>query len=170
MSVRLALPMLIAGCPIPWRDTMVVQPALEVDVRDESGAAIEGATVLIVAGSNPHHQLQGTEEQVTDFWGHASFAERSETKTVYPLMMHGVQFYYFEYCVAKDGFTSMRGELGGDPIDPVLEVVLPPGKATEHCEADGGRASIVGDRAAPTDAKPPGAKVEAKGADTPSSG
>jgi hypothetical protein len=137
---------LVAGCPIPWRDTMVVQPALEVDVKDESGAMIEGARVLVVAGSNPHHQLQGTEEQTTDAWGHASFEERSETKTVYPLMMHGVPFYYFEWCVEAEGFVAQRGELGGEPVDPVLEVALAKGGDERHCTTDGGRAEIRAER------------------------
>ena len=148
-KVALAVGVLVAGCPIPWRDTMVVQPALEVAVRDESGAAIEGAKVLVVAGTNPHHRLEGTEEQVTDFWGYASFAERSETKTIYPLMMHGVPFYYWEWCVAAEGFAAQTGELGGEPVEPALEVVLVRADAPTFCAFDGGRATIRGDAQAP---------------------
>lgn len=153
-----AVGVLVAGCPIPWRDTMVVQPALEVDVRDESGAAVEGARVLVVAGTNPHHQLAGTEELLTDAWGHASFEERSETKTIYPLMMHGVPFYYFEWCVEADGFVSQKGELGGEPVAPTLEVVLAKGGDERHCTAEGGRAEIRSDRA-DADAKAGDAKA-----------
>jgi hypothetical protein len=131
----------LAGC-IPWRREALVQPALEIQVVDPDQRPVAGAAVLFLAASNPHHVLHHVLRLETDQQGRVLLEERRESETVYPLMMHGVPFYYWAWCVEKQGFVPAVREIHEPEAGPVQTLVLQPGASEQRCRQTGGRLSV----------------------------
>jgi hypothetical protein len=130
----------LAGC-IPWQREVLVQPALEFLVVDPQQRPLPGARILFVAGSNPHHVLHHTLRLETDQTGRAAIEAQRETETIYPLMMHGVPFYYWTWCVELDGYAPAVHEMHDPKAPPLQRIVLEPG-AGGACRESGGRIRV----------------------------
>jgi hypothetical protein len=133
--------LLLSGC-IPWRREALVQPALQIRVTSPDGKPLPGARILFVAASNPHGVLHHALELRTDEQGVATLDEERQTETIYPLMMHGVPFYYWTWCVEKDGYVPEVRGIQSPPETPVQTVVLQPGSSGKSCRQHGGRLAV----------------------------
>jgi hypothetical protein len=139
-ALGLAAAAATSGC-IPWHREVVVQPALEFRVVDPQQRPVPGARILFIAGSNPHHVLHHSLRLEADEQGRAVLEQQRETETIYPLMMHGVPFYYWAWCVEKDGYAPAVHELHDAKAPGLQTVVLQPGTGGA-CREDGGRLRV----------------------------
>src|SRR5688572_466927 len=145
---------LALGCPIPLPDRAVTQPGATFVIRDEGGLAIAGAELLLVVGSDPHDKLESTHSFTADAEGRVVVERVVDTRMVFPLMMHGVPFYYYEWCASAPGFVAKTGSLKDDAGE--IGITLVRGDKHGHCTEDSGHAIVRDDRKAPpSDVKAP---------------
>ncbi len=132
------LVLLLCGC---WKRDTVVLPKLTFEVRSPSGA-VEGARVRLMTITDPYHRRAALNEVLTDASGRVSFDEKREKLWVFPLMMHGVTFYSWQWCVEAPGFSAQvvteHDSLGG-----TREVALLPATSPEQCDEISGGFAIV---------------------------
>ncbi len=86
----------------------LVQPALTVTVTNAEGQALDGVSVYFASASNPHHMLHHKAVVETDAAGVAQFDAAREWELHVPIMIHGVPFYYFVWCVDSPGYRPVR--------------------------------------------------------------
>lgn len=132
---------LLAGACIPWSREVLVQPTMKMTVVDSDKRPIPGASVLFVSGSNPHHKLHHALRLTTDEQGRVHLEAKLESETVYPLMMHGVPFYYWGWCVEKTGYTPAVYQEHQPDESMDVTVVLQPGETAAACQNTGGYVS-----------------------------
>jgi 5-hydroxyisourate hydrolase-like protein (transthyretin family) len=130
-SIMLALA-LLCGCPIPVPSDTVTRPAIDFLVHDAAGTPIPNARVVLLTASDPHGRVEGIEEITTDAEGRASFSERVETLTQYPLMMHGVAFYFWWWCIETPHPTAITSAVTGRPAAQV-DVEITPDAEGRRC-------------------------------------
>lgn len=120
--VALGVALLIATgcCPIPVPKEYVAVPGVTFEV---TGAPAEGAEVMLVRNERPYIEPPATLvlRERTDADGRVAFDEARETRTVMPLMMHGVPQYVFSWCVSAPGRAAVAGRLDGEVVPVVLE-------------------------------------------------
>lgn len=120
-----ALLVAACGCPIPIPRDTVTRKAFEFVVRDRAGAPIADARVMLLTGTDPHNRVETIDETTTDAEGRAALTEQSEIITTYPLVMHGVAFYYWSWCIEAPGkgATTKAAPREGDagPLEVVLD-------------------------------------------------
>jgi hypothetical protein len=105
-----------AACFYPIHKT--IQPAAEITVIDEMNVPIEGASVALIAGYNPHGWLtREIDSKTTDQNGRATFERRGEWQRENPFLMHGVRYYFWDWSVRKRGegqaINSTSGRMSG---------------------------------------------------------
>jgi hypothetical protein len=118
---------LLVGCPLPYPVYKEVQPAAQIKALDESGEPIEGAKAVLLAFSNPHAVERGRETEFTDQHGVARFESRREWRKE-AMMMHGVEYFFWNWCVQKPGFKTY---LSSGNFDPQPTVRLSRGASSE---------------------------------------
>lgn len=144
-SAALLLAIALAGC-IPVKKTYVTWPGRTVRVKDGKGA-IAAAKLAIVRVEHPYSREVETRTFTTDEAGEVKLVEEKTTKTVMPLMMHGVPQYSFRACAEAAGHASATKEwwdAGASPIELTLA------RGSRPCEA-------------PKDAPPPDEKLRLEG-------
>jgi hypothetical protein len=123
-SLLLALAVGTCGC-IPVKKTYVTWPGRTLRVSDGKGA-IEGAKVRVVRVEHPYSREVDTRTFESGPAGEVKLVEEKTTKTVFPLMMHGVPGYSFRACAEAPGHASASAEWWDDGSKPV-ELKLPRG-------------------------------------------
>jgi hypothetical protein len=122
---------LLVGCPLPYPVYKEVQPSAQIKVLDESGEPIEGAKVVLLASSNPHPVERGRETKFTDQHGVAHFESRREWRKE-AMMMHGVEYFFWNWCVQKPDFKTYLSQHGSSGnFDPHPTVRLSRGASSE---------------------------------------
>jgi hypothetical protein len=112
-------------------NTWELQPASRITVLDESDAPIEGAKVVLLTSSHPHPIERGRETKFTDQHGVAAFESRSEWRAE-AMVMHGVEYFFWNWCVQKPGFKTYITRYGsGGNFDPQPTVRLSRGASSE---------------------------------------
>lgn len=81
------------------------KPQLAVNVVDEQGAAIIDAKVVLVTTVHPAKIDDQYDEKFSNQFGAVNFEKQAQWK-VESLMIHGVQFYDWYLCVAKNGYIT----------------------------------------------------------------
>ncbi len=120
--------LLLSGC---WKRDTVVQPKLSFEISSEAGPIV-GAKVRLMTITDPYHQRLALVDVTTDANGRASFEEKRERIWVFPLMMHGVTFYSWEWCVEAEGFAA-RVVAERDANGGLREIGLMPATSPETC-------------------------------------
>ena len=136
--VLLCLAVTFSGC---WKRDYVVQPKLDFEVRGERGP-VAGAKVWLLTSTDPHHRREALVEVVTDTGGRASLEEKHERVWIFPLVMHGVPFYSWQWCVEAPGHSAQVSERREYPSGAV-SVELRSSTSDEHCSESGGDFSVV---------------------------
>lgn len=124
---------LLCGC-IPVPRNSVRLPDLTVEVQDEHGAPLQGVSVRLATGSHPHAQWHDELFMTSDHEGRVSVSKKEEWEVVFPLLMHGVPYYYWTLCVEKPGFQTVVQEVETKQSAAQVSVVLLPGEAGPPCE------------------------------------
>lgn len=137
--VTAAIVCAVGCCPIPMRNTYLVEPDLVVTVVDVAGGPVVGAEVLVVREKVPHGGVTGQWRLVTDSSGVATMSPVTQVERVMPLMMHGVHEYQFSWCASAPGQGAVADSLW-QPIGGPFRVIatLPGGTgacAVVHDEA-----------------------------------
>ena len=127
--------LVLVGCPLPIPRTSVVRPGLRLTVVDPEGRPVGGARLVLTWSSNPHRRLHARTVRSVDQRGVAVVVERSKREWVMPLMMHGVPFHYWTWCVERKGFVTARGRIPWATRGrvQVVRVVLRRGSARRRC-------------------------------------
>jgi hypothetical protein len=141
IAIALARPSLIflstiwlTGC-VPYPVYKTIQPSSQMTVLNERGEPIEGAKVVLMAGANPYGFERSRETKTTNRQGIAAFEERSEWRTE-SLMMHGAEFFFWNWCVQKPGFkTYLTRFISDEKFDRQPTVQLSGGAPSECPEA-----------------------------------
>jgi hypothetical protein len=131
---------LLSGC---WKRDTVVQPKLSFEISGEAGP-VAGAKVSLMTITDPYHRRQALVDATTDVKGGASFEEKRERIWVFPLMMHGVTFYSWEWCVEAPGFAAQRSADREYPTGNIAVTLS--GSAVEQTCADTENGLVVKQR------------------------
>jgi hypothetical protein len=95
----------LAGCiPVPVYKTL--QPTAKVQVVDADDQPISNAEVTLIANAYPYGFEKGRSTETTDLNGVASFSKKSEWRIEAPLMMHGSEVFFWNWCVRKEGYAT----------------------------------------------------------------
>lgn len=81
------------------------QPDAKMTVLDGLGKPVHGAKVTLIASSVPHGRERGRSEVTTDSNGMAEF-QSIRAWRIESLMIHGIEYYYWNWCVEKEGFKT----------------------------------------------------------------
>ena len=116
----------------------LVQPNLTLTVRDQGGEPVDEASVFFVAASNPHHMLHHKDTYITDRDGVVNLKSEREWVLDVPIMIHGVAFYYFAWCVEKRGYVPARGYLSATDVccSHEEEITLAAGTGFGECRQE----------------------------------
>ncbi|WP_440224821.1 hypothetical protein ACQQ2N_06175 [Dokdonella sp. MW10] len=129
-SALLGVALLTSGC-IPYPVYKTLQPRSTVVVTDESRRPIEDATVQLVASSNPYNRERSRVSDTTDEHGVATFDAKKEWR-VEAIVLHGAEFYYWNWCVTKAGYkTFATSNGGGQRVQRKQTFTLVEGESTE---------------------------------------
>ncbi len=100
--ITLLFVILLSGCYPVYK---TLQPRSHILVVDESGEPIQGAVVVLVANAYPYGHEKTRMEVVTNYKGEARFPSSKEWR-VEVMVMHGMEVYYWNWCVTKDGYET----------------------------------------------------------------
>ena len=115
------LAILVLGGCVPYPIYKTLQPQLEIIVVDDQKESVYGAKVALISSSSPYGDEKSREVRLTDHKGVAEFQKRSEWR-IESLMIHGVEIFYWNWCVEKEGFVTYetRGLNSGIPGSNIL--------------------------------------------------
>lgn len=104
MSKALVGALLVFGLSacVPYPAYRTIQPDAELQVVDESGRPLAGASVTLIARARPTPIEQSRETRLTNANGIAHFSSRQRWQTEL-LFLHGRLDYYWQWCVTAPG-------------------------------------------------------------------
>ena len=109
------LAVLVLGGCVPYPVYKTLQPELEITVVDDQNEPIQGAIVALISSSSPYGWEKGREVQTTDRKGVVKFLKRSEWR-IEALMLHGVEIFYWKWCIKMKGFVTYEVQGIGSKI------------------------------------------------------
>ncbi len=83
------------------------KPQVTVTVINEQGVAIPDVKVVLVTSVRPAKIDDQYDEKLTNEFGIANFEKLAQWK-VESFMIHGVQYYDWNLCLAKDGYITQE--------------------------------------------------------------
>jgi hypothetical protein len=95
----------LVGC-VPFPVYKTLQPAARMVVTDADGRPLSTAEVSLIANAYPYGFERGRDTRQTDQNGVAKFPSRKEWRTEAPLMMHGSEVFFWNWCVRKEGYST----------------------------------------------------------------
>jgi hypothetical protein len=123
----------LGGCVFP--SYKLLQPPARVQILSDTGEPIGQAQVILMAYANPHPAERTRDRQVTDNQGVAQFEGRREWRTEAPFIIHGVEYYFWRFCVQKPGFeTHLTPEIRSGTVDTTIRLGRGP---SQDCPAAG---------------------------------
>ena len=123
----------LTGC-VPFPIYTTVQPAAQITVLDENNRPIEEAKVNLIASAHPHPVELGRDIKMTDAGGLAMFDSRHEWRQG-SFMMHGMEFFFWNWCVQKPGFKTYRSNMGSaGQFEPQPTIRLSRGASSDCLE------------------------------------
>ncbi|ARU26069.1 carboxypeptidase-like regulatory domain-containing protein [Cellvibrio sp. PSBB006] len=126
--VALLLVFSLTGCYPVYK---TLQPRSHILVLDESGAPIQGAVVVLVANAYPYGHEKTRMEVVTNSKGEARFPSSKEWR-MEVMVMHGMEIYYWNWCVTKEGYeTYITRDGNAKDFDRKPTVILSEGDSTK---------------------------------------
>ncbi|HLD67079.1 MAG TPA: hypothetical protein VJA19_13640 [Pseudomonas sp.] len=122
----------LAGCvPIPMYKTL--QPNAYMKVVDHAGDPIGGAKVELVSSTYPYGFEKFRVAGRTSHGGEIKFTKMKEWRVEVPLMIHGMEVFFWNWCVSKEGYASIQTHhRDADDFDTDALFTLVPGKS-ETC-------------------------------------
>lgn len=130
--LRWALPAALAtgavGC-VPYPVYKTLQPAASATVLDAQSQPLENARVVLISSAYPYGRERSRLEMPTALNGVARFSVQSEWR-VESLMLHGAEFYFWNWCVEKTGYETYETfNNASSQFDDNLVVRLAPGES-----------------------------------------
>ncbi|WP_288454828.1 hypothetical protein [uncultured Acinetobacter sp.] len=83
------------------------KPQLTVNIVNERGVAIPNVKVVLVTSVRPAKIDDQYDEKYSNQIGVVNFEKQAQWK-VESLMIHGMQFYDWSLCLAKDGYVTQE--------------------------------------------------------------
>ncbi len=124
----LLLVVFLTGCYPVYK---TLQPRSNIVVLDESGAPIQGASVVLVANAYPYGHEKTRMKVVTNYKGEARFPSSKEWR-MEVMVMHGMEIYYWNWCVTKAGYeTHVTRDGNAKDFDRMPTVILKEGSSTK---------------------------------------
>ena len=123
--------LVLGGCVVFYPVYKTLQPQLEITVVDDQKEPVHGAKVALISSSYPYGDEKSRDVQTTDTKGVANFQKRSEWR-VEALMIHGIEDFFWNWCVEKEGFATYETKNGDGEIPrSKILIELEPGKSEE---------------------------------------
>ena len=122
---------LLTGC-FPVYKTL--QPDVNFTVIDESQKPVTGAEVNLITSSYPYGFEKFRNKEITGNNGKASFNSKNQMR-VEILMPHGREFFFWNWCISKDGYETNSSSYGsGDDFLSNQIIILKKG-VSSSCPA-----------------------------------
>lgn len=92
---------------------------------------VEGARVTLISNAYPYGWEKSREVMQTDDRGIAKFESRKEWR-IEAIMLHGAEFYFWNWCVEKSGFVTYvsanhsAGEFSSEPTIVLTQGISTP--------------------------------------------
>ena len=119
------------GCIYPIYKTLQRESAAQV--VSERGSPIEGVRVTLISSAYPYGFEKSRQTKPTDSSGHAHFDSVREWR-IEALFIHGAEFFFWNWCVDKDGYETIRTQWQNeDSFEALPTFTLKPG-VTKPCE------------------------------------
>ena len=126
------LAVLVLGGCVPYPVYKTLQPQLEITVVDDQNEPIDRAIVALISSSTPYGGEKSREVRLTYRGGEVNFPKRSEWR-VEMLMIHGIEDFFWNWCIEKEGFLTYETQYRDDEIlRSNILIELEPGKS-EAC-------------------------------------
>lgn len=103
----------LSAC-VPYPVYRTTQPEAQLQVLDERGLPLAGASVTLIGHAHPTPVEQSRETRLTDADGIARFASRHEWQSEV-LFLHGRLDYYWEWCVTAPGSVTLLAPYQAQP-------------------------------------------------------
>jgi hypothetical protein len=125
---------LISGC-VPFPTYKTLQPSTTAKVTDRDGEPIDDAKVELIISSYPYGSERFRVIRRTNPVGEAEFTKINEWRIEMPLMLHGVEVFFWNLCVSKSGYATLQTYYtGSDEFQKEPVLVLYPGESTQCSE------------------------------------
>ena len=102
--IGLVVVMMSLGC-VPYPIYKTLQPAATAMIVDSDGKPVSGATVVLISSAHPYGREQFRMVSITRD-GVAQFHTVKDWR-IESMMLHGAQFYFWNWCVSKEGFRTI---------------------------------------------------------------
>ncbi len=99
--------LLMAGC-IPFPTYKTLQPESSITVVDPAGKPIDFASVQLISSSYPYGYEKFRVITKTSPSGNARFTKIKQWRIEAPLMMHGVEEFFWNWCISKEGYKTLQ--------------------------------------------------------------
>ena len=122
--IGLVVVMLSWGC-VPYPIYKTLQPAATARVVDSEEKPVSGATVVLISSAHPYGREQFRMVSITRD-GVAQFHKVKDWR-IESMMLHGAQFYFWNWCVSKEGFNTIltaNTSRGGFEKQPRFQLVV----------------------------------------------
>ncbi len=126
----------INGCcfiPIPRK--AVIQPQCTFTITDEDGKAIKDCSLRLYWWEYPYKAQKKYNDYLSDYNGKIVIKQIIKKECIYPLMMHGIPFYNWTYCICKDDYITLIGSIYNVRRDDKfhIPIMLRKGKSVKIC-------------------------------------
>jgi len=99
--------LLVTGCvPFPTYKTLL--PESSMTVVDPAGVPIDFASVQLISSSYPYGYEKFRVITKTSPSGKARFAKIKQWRIEAPLMMHGAEHFFWNWCISKEGYKTFQ--------------------------------------------------------------
>jgi cytochrome c oxidase assembly factor CtaG len=99
--------LLVTGC-IPFPTYKTLQPESSITVVDLAGVPIDFASAQLISSSYPYGYEKFRVITKTSTSGKASFTKIKQWKIEAPLMMHGAEYFFWNWCISKEGYKTFQ--------------------------------------------------------------
>ena len=121
---------------MPFPTYKTLQPSASVKVVDHAAEPIDGAKVELISSSYPYRLEKFRIIARTNHEGEVHFANIKEWRVEMPLMIHGMEVFFWNWCVSKDGYKTVQTHYtSSDHFETNSIVTLAPGESKACPEA-----------------------------------
>lgn len=130
--LSLMIAVTLVGC-VPFPTYKTLQPSASMTVLDPAGKPVDGANVELINSSYPYGRERFRTTGQTQSDGTIAFAKITEWRVEMPFMIHGMEVFFWNWCVSKEGYQTFQTySRNSDEFNATTLLTLTPGNS-ESC-------------------------------------